>query len=287
MGSKTVCGAAASVPYDSAQRAYVLDQERCGAASFHFVHIADPQLGMLQEDRAWKQELAQLERALDWVNAREPAFVMVGGDMTNARPETGAPYTQQVRSYKETLRRLKPSILVFHVPGNHDLDEDLSASGLAAYHRHFGSDYYQIALGDWLFVALNSSLIQHAELAPDQAAAQEQWLFDLLERVAGHPRQKIVLFQHIPWFLTDPDEEDNYFNIPLKIRAPLLDRLERAGVILTLAGHYHRNALGHYRKMEMLTNSALAFPLGDDPPGLRLLRCSHGKIEHEYHPLSI
>ena len=39
----------------------------------------------------------------------------------------------------------------------------------------------------------------------------------------------LLVFQHIPWFLKDGAEEDEYFNINKDIRIPMLDKLHQAG----------------------------------------------------------
>jgi len=38
------------------------------------------------------------------------------------------------------------------------------------------------------------------------------------------------VFQHQPWFLEEPDEEDQYFNIPKERRMPMLEEMVKAGV---------------------------------------------------------
>ena len=39
----------------------------------------------------------------------------------------------------------------------------------------------------------------------------------------------LVVFQHIPWFIKSPDEEDGYFKVPIAHRLPMLERLHKAG----------------------------------------------------------
>lgn len=45
------------------------------------------------------------------------------------------------------------------------------------------------------------------------------------------------MFQHQPWFLEEPDEEDQYFNIPKERRMPMLEEMAKAGVRLPCTSH--------------------------------------------------
>ena len=51
----------------------------------------------------------------------------------------------------------------------------------------------------------------------------------------------LIVFQHIPFFLKDPNEEDQYFNIPKPVRERYLRLFHEYGVQQVFAGHYHRN----------------------------------------------
>ena len=56
------------------------------------------------------------------------------------------------------------------------------------------------------------------------------------------------MFQHISFFLKEPDEADQYFNIPKPVRERYLRLLHEYGVKQVFAGHYHRNELGRDRR---------------------------------------
>jgi UDP-2,3-diacylglucosamine pyrophosphatase LpxH len=83
----------------------------------------------------------------------------------------------------------------------------------------------------------------------------------------------LFVFQHQPWFLEEPDEEDQYFNIPKERRTPMLEEMAKADVRAVFAGHYHRNSYGTMGTMEMITTSAVGRPLGADPSGFRVRHC--------------
>lgn len=50
----------------------------------------------------------------------------------------------------------------------------------------------------------------------------------------------VVVFQHIPWFLKEWDEEKQYFNVEKDLRVKKLDQFHKAGVRKVFCGHYHR-----------------------------------------------
>jgi hypothetical protein len=48
------------------------------------------------------------------------------------------------------------------------------------------------------------------------------------------------------------------------------------------AGHLHRNAGGSYHGMPVTTTTALGAQLGDDMPGLRIVKVLEKKVEQSF-----
>ncbi|GLH03899.1 Serine/threonine-protein phosphatase CPPED1 [Gryllus bimaculatus] len=48
-------------------------------------------------------------------------------------------------------------------------------------------------------------------------------------------------------------------------------------------GHYHNNAGGMYKTMEVVVTSAIGAQLGDAKPGVRIVKVYEDKIEHTYY----
>jgi len=44
----------------------------------------------------------------------------------------------------------------------------------------------------------------------------------------------IIIFQHIPWFITAPNDADQYFTIPLTRRIPMLQLFRKYNVIFLI-----------------------------------------------------
>ena len=93
------------------------------------------------------------------------------------------------------------------------------------------------------------------------------------------------MFQHIPWFLKNPDEDKEYFNIEVGLRKRMLDKFYDAGVRKIFCGHYHRNTGGWYKDLEVVVTSAIGCQIGQDPHGMRLVKVHDKNVEHAYHGL--
>lgn len=61
------------------------------------------------------------------------------------------------------------------------------------------------------------------------------------------PPPRTIALSHIPPFISSSDEPDGYFNIPSRVRGPLLAKMARGGCCSWFCGHYHRNAGGMFR----------------------------------------
>jgi serine/threonine-protein phosphatase CPPED1 len=88
-----------------------------------------------------------------------------------------------------------------------------------------------------------------------------------------------VVFQHIPYFIHNPDEADDYFNILKPARRRYLDLLEKAGVRYVFAGHYHRNAIGTDGPLTEIVTGAVGMPLGQSLSGLRIVSVEGKKFD--------
>ncbi len=92
-----------------------------------------------------------------------------------------------------------------------------------------------------------------------------------------------MIFLHHSLFLERSDEPDQYFNIPLARRKPLLDLFRASGVKNIWAGHYHRNAQGRDGEIEMVTTGPVGKPLGTARSGLRVVWVNGPEIKHQYY----
>ena len=242
-----------------------------------FIQLADPQFGAFTNDRDFAQETANYEFAVANINRLRPKFVVICGDLIN---KVGDPV--QSAEYFRITKKIDPSISVYAVSGNHDVGNEPTPETLAYYREHYGKDYYSFREGSLYGIVLNSSLISAPSKAQADADRQEAWLKEELTKAKASGAGHIVVFQHHSWFLENPNEPTQYFNIPIEQRKRYLDMLKSAGVRYVFAGHYHRNAFGTDGELEMITNGPVGRPLGNDPSGIRIVTVRADRLEHRY-----
>lgn len=231
-----------------------------------FAVVADPQFGMYSKDQNFAHETANFEYVISSLNRLHPKFVVVCGDLVNRTGDAA-----EIAEYKRILRQLDPSIAVYNVAGNHDLGNVPTPATVGAYRKAFGPDYYTFSQGDILGIVLDSSLIGSPQQDGGDARQQEQWLTETLSSARSTPKRRILVFQHIPFFLRDPGEPAQYFNIPEPARRKYLDLLRQAGVQWVFAGHYHRNAGGADGSLKEVVTGAAGMPLGGSLSGFRIV----------------
>ncbi len=256
-------------------------QQGAAAEPFFFIQLSDPQLGMFTENRDFTQDAANFEFAVTAVNRLRPAFVVITGDLVH-RPGDAA----QIAEYRRIARKIDRDIPVYHIAGNHDVENAPTPESLAAYVKTFGPDRYTFRHAGLVGIVLNSSLIHSPQLAPEQLAEQDQWLRAELAKAKAENPKHIVVFQHHPWFLKSAGEADEYFNIPTPRRAAHLALFRQFGVRYLFCGHYHRNAEARDGDLEAITSGPVGKPLGNGRSGIRVAIVRDDRIEHRYYELS-
>lgn len=231
--------------------------------------------------------------ALDWdadrfrdavaeVNRLRPDLAVIGGDMIDeiSRPD-------QLEAFHEIAGTCE---VPFHyVPGNHDICHDAAVpteASLDWYRAHFGPEHGTITRGltdaSWLtLLTVNSAVLDQPRNLDGAFEAEMAWLEGELRSRARGPT---IVFSHHPPFVRAPDEDHNYWNIPIERRLPFLDLLADHDVDLVLCGHRHRNDRAEFRDVEIVTSAAVGFPLGTDAPGFRLVDIDETGLSHTYYP---
>ncbi len=269
---------------DRTFKAFASKTEMTWQRPYFFVQLADTQYGMYTGNKGFEKEVAQIQQAIEHINRLRPRFVIVCGDLTNAEP-IHARYQAQVSQYHQDFSNVDEDIPLVCVCGNHDIGNRPTPKSIASYKKNFGDDYFSFWTGGVCNIVLNSSVLKDPTGAPEVLAAQQTWLEQQLDQAKQSKAKHILIFQHHPLFLTKEDEPDQYFNIPLERRRPLLQQLKQADVRAIFAGHYHRNSYGRAGSMEMVTTGPVGRPLGKDPAGLRIVKIHETKIHHQYYGL--
>ncbi|HXA49065.1 MAG TPA: metallophosphoesterase [Candidatus Acidoferrum sp.] len=242
-----------------------------------FIQMSDPQFGMFSKDADYVHETANFEFAVAAANRIKPAFVIVTGDLTN-KPGDAA----QIAEFHRIAKKLDPKIRLFAVPGNHDVGNEPTPVTLAAYRKAYGPDYYTFRAGDIAGIVLNSNLEKGTKSVPDEAAKMETWFKAELAKAKDSGAKRIIVFQHISFFLKEAAEPDQYFNIPLDVRQRYLKLMHEYGVHEVFAGHYHRNELGQDGDLEMVTTGPVGMPLGGARSGIRIVVVDEKGVTHKF-----
>jgi 3',5'-cyclic AMP phosphodiesterase CpdA len=252
---------------------------RTQSGAFFFIQLSDPQFGMYTADKNLDQETANFEFAVAAINRLKPAFVVITGDLVN-KPGDAA----QVAEYERIKAKVSPGIPVHDMPGNHDVENAPTPASVAGYRKR-ARDRYVFGNSAFMGVVLNSSLIHTPDQAPTEASEQLDWLRGALEGARDRGARRIVVFQHHPWFLKSADEPDQYFNIPIVRRAPLLQLFRESGVRLLVSGHLHQNAEAAADGLEMVVTGPVGKPLGQARSGLRVFLVTDAAITHKFYDL--
>ena len=245
-----------------------------------FFQMADTQFGFFNANKEFSRETVNMEKAIAESNRLKPAFVVICGDLVNKPGDIA-----QITEYKRIAAKLDPSIKLYSVSGNHDVENVPTIASLALYKKYFGEDRYTFRSGNILGIILNSSLIKDPSLAPIEAAKQLEWLIQVLKDAKKSNARNIMVFMHYSFFLKDSNEPDEYFNINTERRKIYLELFKTYGIKQVFAGHYHRNAYGKFDDMEMITTGPVGRPLGSDSSGFRIINVKGKIVDHTYFAL--
>jgi D-aminopeptidase len=245
-----------------------------------FIQMSDPQFGMYSTNQGFEQETVNFEFAIASANRLKPAFVVVTGDLVNKAGDAA-----QIAEYKRIAAKLDRSIPLYSVPGNHDEGNEPTPESLAAYREKFGPDYYTFRTHDMAGFVLDGNLLKAPQHVSGEGRKQEQWLRQELEKAKHDGVRQLVVFLHQPLFLEDPQEPEQYFNLPLDTRRRYLELFHEYGVEHVYAGHYHRNAYGRDGSLEVVTTGPVSRPLGNDPSGFRIVTVKDGNLDSHYYGL--
>uniref|UniRef100_A0A8C3KNR9 Serine/threonine-protein phosphatase CPPED1 n=1 Tax=Calidris pygmaea TaxID=425635 RepID=A0A8C3KNR9_9CHAR len=275
--------------------AFRQDDEYQWKGPFYFIQGADPQFGLIKAwavgdtkngDDEWGEEIKLAEQAVQAINklSPKPKFFVLCGDLIHGMPGTQWRKDQE-QDLKNVLKNTDQDIPLVFVSGNHDIGNTPTRETIDNYCKNWGDDYFSFWVGGVLFLVLNSQLYFDSSKCPELKQAQDVWLNEQLAVAEKHKCKHIIVFQHIPLFLRKPDEDHDYFNLEKSVRQEIMEKFHKAGIKAVFSGHYHRNAGGFYRGLEMVVSSAIGCQLGEDTHGLRVVVVTDEKIVHKYYSL--
>ncbi len=240
--------------------------------NFSFVQLSDPQFGF----GGYEDDARAFEMAVAEINAMDADFVLICGDLTHAvADEKVLAHVQRVRN---ALR--VPS---FCVPGNHDVGNVPTPETLRRWRRTVGRDQQVLRWKGCRFVLMNTQLFK-APL-PGETNRQSEWL-DAMLADAVRAGERAFVVGHVPLFTDDPNEEHEYYNLPLEVRRDLLARFRRHGVTAYLTGHIHRNLEVRLEGVHQVSTASTSFNYDGTLRGFRVWRMHPGGYTCRYHGLT-
>lgn len=237
---------------------------------FSFVQFTDPQLGF----HDYEQDLQHLRVSVEQINRLQPDFVLLCGDLVHD------PYDAQAwQDFFDVHARL--DIPCYFVPGNHDIGlEQIDSVLLHAYREKIGPDYGTFEHKGLKFIWVNT-LFWKDERFREETQAHDEWLNTQLEDVQEKNTPSVVIGHH-PCFLEQPDEPDEYFNLPQQIRLPLIEKFKGCGVQAYLSGHRHIPLSHTHQQIKFVTAASTAKNFDDSPPAFNLWKVDEsGELEYE------
>ena len=239
--------------------------------TFTFAQICDTQLGF----GGYEHDVKSFKQAVQQINALKPAFVVICGDLVNAPDE---------KSFAD-FNEIKAG---FNVPcycasGNHDVGNKPTPVSLQHYRKVVGEDYCSFEHKGHTFVIVNTQLWK----APvkDESEKQDSWLAAALETAANKSSRTFVV-GHYPLFLEKPDEDEQYFNLPVAKRKKLLDLFEERGVVAVLGGHTHRLLINEHNGIQLVNAETTSQNFDKRPYGFRLWHVGDTRpFKHDFVPL--
>jgi len=242
------------------------------STEFNFIQVSDPQFGFISENKGVAEETVLYEKAVEKINALKPDLVIITGDLVHDR--TSKAQWDEFRRITSQLRSKK----VFVIPGNHDIGQEPSEMNINEFKDMFGYDRFSFTYKKCCFIGFNSNLIKAG--TPGMEEQQYEWLKNEISKATG--ARQTFLFCHHPFFITNPDEPEGYFNIKPELREKYLALFSEYGVDAIFAGHLHKNAVAESGNIKMITTSSAGKQLGKDLPGFRIVKVSDETFTHEY-----
>ncbi|MDR1861259.1 MAG: family 43 glycosylhydrolase [Bacteroidales bacterium] len=239
------------------------------------VQYCDPQLGMGVDGFA--ADSLRFEQAVEKINALTPDVVAFAGDMVNAVSSAHA-----IEVFLKIKSKLRCPVVL--TPGNHDLPDPVTAEGLRRYRKYFGADFTTFEAKGFTLVSLNTQLFREAPASEKER--QDRQLSAALKKAqkAGRP---VIILTHVPPFVGDVNEADQYFNIPQSHRENLLRQFADAGTIIWLAGHTHTTGRNSFGGISILNGETTSRNFDDHSFGFRLLTINtDSSFSWEFVPLN-
>lgn len=246
------------------------------SAPFFFLQLSDPQFGFMDNNKSISAETEAMNKAVAAINQLKPPFVVITGDFVN-----NSKSKEQIAAYKSMIAQIDSSVMVYMIPGNHDIGK-VSRASIDNYKKNYGETHFSFRYGDCAFIGIDSNIIKEED--KEREEVQFKWLEQELQKTKD-ARFKFV-FTHCSVFLKRMDEPVNYSNFSLPMREKYVRLFQKYGVNAIFAGHLHNNAYGKVGNMEMITIGPVGKVLGTGYQGMNLVKVYPDRFISEFIALN-
>ena len=230
---------------------------------YFFVHLTDPQLGMMENNESFSKESEMVAHAVSAINRLNPAFVVITGDLVHQDGNM-----EQINELKRLFDQVEKTIPVYYLPGNHDVGQTVPKESLALFRANFGNDRFSTLYKNTGLIGFNSQIVWAKRDTLENE--QYQWLENELKKFAENTHR--FVFAHHPLFVETTDEADKYQNLPVDRRGKYIDLLNKYNVQYMFVGHLHKNNISQTENLTIVATNALCVSHSTEPSGFRIVK---------------
>lgn len=239
-----------------------------------FIQLCDTQLGM----GGYEEDKARFRAAVKTINGLDVDWVVICGDLVDNGGDEKA-----IADFREIVEGFTAPCYL--APGNHDVGGVPTEATLARYRKHHGKDYFAVENSGFKIMILNTQFWK-GPMAGESERHEAWYLEELAE--AKTSETPVLLVSHYPPFLKSVDEEEIYYNLPLKARTRVLKAAKDGGVQAWLAGHAHKNVITDHEGIQIVVSATTSRNFDGAPYGYRVWTVdASGALTHEYKALDL
>lgn len=158
------------------------------------------------------------------------------------------------------------------------------------YKNDFGDDYYSFWFGGCMFLVINDIHYKQPNKLVDLYKKHHEWIKQKLAQAKSNKQLKhLFILQHIPWFIKDIKEKEEWNNIGYEQREKMLNLFKDVGVRAVFTGHLHGNNENQFYNIKLITTSAIGYqsPNSTLKSGYRIVNVTEDQFDHVYHEINI
>ena len=243
--------------------------------SFNFIQMTDTQIGFFDYNSGCMHSDSLFDAAVKEINRIKPALIVITGDLVDSPREPE--FSLQDSIYRANLAKIDPSIEVFELPGNHDI-QPYNASELAKYEKLRGYSHFSVRRNNCAFIGIDSDCIKDNVTEIEDA----QWNWLEAELAAAKDCDHRMIFLHCPVIRHEIDENEDYFNFPKDKRLKYMDLFKKYGVEAVFSGHTHMENYTVYDGIQFINAGPVGNALARGYPGFHIVNVTPDEIVSEY-----